>query len=130
MINSYENYEDWEESGRDQTSLIRGFLQAYRDDSGMAPHIISDKRKDYFLKHHLHYSGDYTKITKDSLTPLNVIKTVIPEDNLKATYYYVFDVFKLLRSKARLLMLIFYTMGFACFSIVLVQNFIYVCKYL
>ncbi|WP_020584446.1 hypothetical protein [Endozoicomonas elysicola] len=130
MIDAYESFEDWEKSGRDQTSLIRGFLFAYRDDAGMAPNIISDKTKDYFLKHHLKYTGDCSKITKESLTPMSVIKTGIPKENLKATYYYVFDTYKVLRSKARLLMFVFYTIGFSCFLLVLVQNFIYVCKYL
>ncbi|WP_057833216.1 hypothetical protein [Colwellia sp. TT2012] len=129
-IDKYDSFEAWEKLGRDPTALIRSFLASYRDDKGMEPHIITDKTKNYFLKHYLEYKGDVDKVTKEPRTPLALIKAGIPEGNIKGVYYYVFDTVKFVSVKARLIMLISYTLGFLCFGAVLIQNFIYVCKHL
>lgn len=129
-IDKYDNFEDWNKSGKDSVTLIRVFLYAYRDDKRMSPHTISDEQKNYFLTHYLEYKGDVNKITKESGTPRNLIKSGIPDDNLKGVYYFVVDRLRQSRALARLLMLIFYFVGFICFSVVLFQNFIYVCRHL
>ena len=129
-INKYEHFEEWEKSGKDSSSLVRAFLSAYRDDKRMAPHAISDGEKDYFLTHYLEYEGDLSSINKNSRTPSRLLKAGIPDGSVKAVYYYVSGRIKRSRALARLSMLVFYSVGFICFAVVLIQNFIYVCKHL
>jgi hypothetical protein len=126
----YDDYEEWKKSGKDSTSLIRAYLFAYRNDKMMFPYQISDVSKNYFLKHYLEYKGDFSKITKKTNTPSVLLKSGIPEGGTKAVYYHVADTIKRSNVYSRLFMLMFYVIGFVCFTAVLVQNFIYVCKYL
>jgi len=126
VVNDYKNYEEWDEFGRGSSSLIRVYMQLYRNPS----HEITDKSKDFFIKNYLEYKGDLSKITKESGTPLKLVMAGIPEKNRKTAYYHVFDILKQSNVTARRLLILFYTIGFGFFITVLVQNFIYVCQHL
>ena len=130
-IDKYDNFEDWKKSGKDSTSLISSFFFHYRNDKRMAPFQISDDEKDHFLSHHLKFNGERDKINKQrSGTPLVLIRAGIPQDNLKETYYYICGTVDRSRVTSRIVMSTFYGIGFLLFSVVLIQNFIFVCKHL
>jgi hypothetical protein len=129
-IDKYNNFEEWKISGKDSTSLITSFLYHYRNDKIMTPFAISEEDKNHFLKHHLQFTGDCEKVNKTSGTPLVLLREGIPEGNLKETYYYVYGKSNFNKSLSRLSLMVFYGLGFLFFSIVLIQNFIFVCKHL
>ncbi|SFJ05285.1 hypothetical protein [Nitrosomonas sp. Nm34] len=126
-IKKYNNFNEWKERGKDESALIRAFFNIYRYDSYyMWPFSIPDSKKNYFVKHLICYSGDYKQIKKNESIPIALIKSGIPEENLKETFHYVQDIFSSTKPIPRLFCTICYSLGFAFFCIVLIENFIYV----
>lgn len=128
-IKRYDSFIEWKETGKDESSLIKAFLNVYRHKSYMWPFSIPDSKKNYFIHHLVSYDGDHLAITKnDYQTPVKLIKSGIPEENIKAAFHFVHDIFSSSRPVYRLVCTLSYFFGFLFFSVVLIENFFYVVK--
>ena len=88
-LKKYSSFNDWKEHGKDESALIISFLALYREKFPHWPFKISDDQKNYFIKFLTAYKGDVRAIKReDRKTPVDLIKAGIPEENLKAAFYF------------------------------------------
>lgn len=129
-IKKYDNFVEYEEKGKDSSSLILAFISLYRKKSWLWPFEMPDNTKNYFVQHLTGFQGNLNLVSRsDNKIPTDLIKAGIPDQSKKAAFYYVTDQYDASKPFSRAFACGFYLAGFLAFGAVLVENFVFVMQH-
>ncbi len=129
-IDKYETFEEYKEKGKSLESLISSMWFACNAKKFQWPFELRPRLLRRFIRDFTNYSGDIRKIDLSKGMPIKIKNTGIKEGKEKAAYFLVADTWNATSPVVRFVCSWFYFIGILFFSIILIENFMYVISFM